>query len=83
MIGGKLPGVTWAVLSAYAATPEGAALPALPGALRAHAPRGRARSVAVVTAQAGGVLTPEGGLTPAGLKSARLAVQRHGLGGEA
>lgn len=73
-------GVTWAVLSVYALTLEGAAVLGLGEALKQHAPRGRLKNTARVTAQHLGALDTRGQLTPAGQRSARQAVTRLNLG---
>lgn len=73
-------GVTWAVLSVYALTLEGAGVPGLQEALKQHAPRGRLRNTAQVTAEHLGALNTRGQLTPAGQRSARQAVTQLPLG---
>ena len=75
----KMNPATWATLSAYAQTLEGAALPQLAQRLKPHAPMTRLQGPARVTAQALGTLTADGTLTPLGLEAARAAAHRHGL----
>ena len=73
----KVNPVTWAVLDVYAGTVEGQALKALPRFLRDHAPRGRLKSTARVTAEGLGCLDPQGRLTSHGWQAARAAASRH------
>lgn len=73
-------GVTWAVLSVYALTLEGVAVLGLQETLKQHAPRGRLKNTARVTAQHLGAFNTHGQLTPAGQMSARQAVARLNLG---
>lgn len=79
----KLNPVTWAALSVYQTTPEGAALGGLGEVVRLAAPIKRLQGVALATAEGLGVLSRDGQLTPSGLSAARLAVKRLGLSSEA
>lgn len=82
---GRVNPVTWAVLDVYAGTVEGQALAELPAFLKRHAPRGRMKGTARVTAEGLGCLDPAGRLTPQGWQAARSAVARHlgSAGGQA
>jgi hypothetical protein len=77
---GKVNPVTWAVLNVYAGTAEGQSVEHLGAFLRQHAPRGRMKSTASVTAEGLGALDTRGHLTVAGLTAARNAVERLNLG---
>ena len=73
----KLNPVTWAVLDVYAGTVEGQNVERLGALLKEHAPRGRMKSTARITAEGRGCLTADGGLTASGWQAARAAVARH------
>lgn len=76
----KLNPVTWTVLDVYAGTVEGQAVEHLGAFVREHAPRGRMKSTARITAEGLGCLTADGGLTASGWQAARAAVERLNLG---
>lgn len=73
----KLNPVTWAVLDVYAGTAEGQNVERLGAFVREHAPRGRMKGTARITAEGLGCLTADGGLTATGWQAARAAVARH------
>ncbi|WP_135227841.1 hypothetical protein [Deinococcus fonticola] len=77
--------VTWAVLDVYAGTVEGQTVEHLNAFVREHAPRGRMKNTARITAEGLGCLDAQGRLTATGWQAARAAVARHlgSAGGQA